>query len=523
MTFACYWLLPSRKAQNALLLVAGYVFYGWWDWRFGCLLLVSSCVDFFVGSRLAVSWRSKAARKRLLALSFCVNLGMLGFFKYANFFADSAASLASALGMHVHPLVLNVVLPVGLSFYTFQTLSYAVDIYRRQLKPADELSRLPRVRFVLSSARRRSDRARRLDAAAVPARRESIDSEDIQAGHAPDAVGLHEEVGARRQLGAHRRRALRARGWRAGPGARGWRRSASRCRSTCDFSGYSDIAIGTARLFGFRLTRNFAHPYFSRSVAEFWRRWHISLSTWFRDYVYIPLGGSRTSRARQALQPADHVHDQRAMARRVVQLRDLGRAQRAVDAAAQSFAAAQRVKARQRTPLGEALLPSPRELWQMARTFAVDLRDVGVLSRRDLARRDDRVPARRPRSAVARRLRGGARESAERRRGCSSCSRSSCSVEWLQRRQAYGLALVWPRPLRWVGVLRVHLAVRASACPTTRPRSSTFSSEASRWPTDRNATHLSLRVMALRAAVFFARAGIAAGVADARLRHRRIG
>src|SRR5262249_44429715 len=134
ITFVGYWSMPTRRAQNALLLVAGYLFYGWWDLRFGVLLLASSCVDYFVGKQLAVT-EGKAARKRLLSISFLVNLGMLGFFKYANFFADSFVRLAGALGLTVHPLVVDVVLPVGLSFYTFQTLSYALDIYRGHLKP----------------------------------------------------------------------------------------------------------------------------------------------------------------------------------------------------------------------------------------------------------------------------------------------------------------------------------------------------------------------------------------------------
>jgi alginate O-acetyltransferase complex protein AlgI len=445
VTFTCYWLLPSRRAQNALLLVAGYVFYGWWDWRFGCLLLVSSCVDFFVGSRLGVV-EAPAARKRLLALSLCVNLGMLGFFKYANFFADSAASFASALGMHVHPWVLNVVLPLGLSFYTFQTLSYAVDIYRKQLKPAESfLDYLAFVSFFPQLVAGPIERAGwMLPQFSAP---RVIDSEDIQAGMRQMLWGFTKKLvladNLARIVDAHYTHVD------GEPGPVLW--LATFCFALqiyLDFSGYSDIAIGTGRLFGFRLTRNFAYPYFSRSVAEFWRRWHISLSTWFRDYVYIPLGGSRTSRARQAsnllitFTISGLWHG--ASYNYVIwgALNGLWM----LPAVFQGHATREGATADR---AGLALLPSPLELWQMARTFAVicatwvffraaTLHDAVTVFQhgvRDLLSPDAYAAA----LAVLR---------AE--KGVFMLLALFMAVEWLQRRQPYGLALVWPRPLRWV-------------------------------------------------------------------------
>ena len=297
IVFPLYWSLRSARQQNVLLIAAGYIFYGWWDWRFCGLLLVSSLVDFWAGHALERT-DDERRRRRILTAALSTNLGILGLFKYFNFFADSFATAAGTLGWHVDWVTLRVVLPVGISFYTFQSMSYSIDVYRRRLRGHERPDRLHGVRLVLPAARRGPDRARRPHAAAVhdPA------AIRLCAGHRrlpADPLGLRQE--------APRRRHDRARGAGRLLGAaraRGLDLAVASLLFTFqiyfDFSAYSDIAVGLGKLFGFQLMRNFAYPYFAASLGEFWRRWHISLSTWFRDYVFIPLGGSRTTPARHA-------------------------------------------------------------------------------------------------------------------------------------------------------------------------------------------------------------------------------
>jgi len=290
--FILYWFVSQRnlKAQNLLLLVASYVFYGWWDWRFLSLLAFSSLVDYFVGvgfTRIDDSHR----RKLLLLASICVNLGFLGFFKYYNFFAESFADVFTLLGKPIEVSRLNIILPVGISFYTFQTLSYSIDCYKRKLEPTkDFVAFFAFVSFFPQLVAGPIERASNL----LPQfyKKRIFNAELAQDGFRQIIWGLFKKVviadtcaqyvndifdnypeysGATVALGI----------------------IYFSFQIYGDFSGYSDIAIGTARLFGFDLMRNFAYPYFSRDIAEFWRRWHISLSTWFRDYLYIPLGGSR--------------------------------------------------------------------------------------------------------------------------------------------------------------------------------------------------------------------------------------
>jgi alginate O-acetyltransferase complex protein AlgI len=297
IVFFTYWFVLQNhlRLQNFFLLVCGYVFYGWWDWRFLFLLMLSSTVDYVVGVSLAKA-REERKRKLILLLSVMFNIGLLGFFKYFNFFADSFTDLMNTLGVQVNPVSLNVILPVGISFYTFQSLSYTIDVYKRKMEPTrDALNFFTFVSFFPQLVAGPIERAIRLlpqfekkrtfdyDLAKDGVRQalwgmfKKVVIADNIAPYVQDIFGHHTTYnGSTLLLGVFY----------------------FAIQIYCDFSGYSDIAIGTAKLFGFNLMRNFALPYFSRDIAEFWRRWHISLSTWFRDYVYIPLGGSRVSMAR---------------------------------------------------------------------------------------------------------------------------------------------------------------------------------------------------------------------------------
>jgi D-alanyl-lipoteichoic acid acyltransferase DltB (MBOAT superfamily) len=292
LVFLLYWFVFNRslKVQNFMLVAASYVFYGWWDWRFLSLLFLSSLCDFMIGREMD---RSEAVPKRkfLLGLSLSLNLGMLGFFKYYNFFVDSFISAFATLGVQLDGRTLSIILPVGISFYTFQTLSYTIDIYRRKLVPTkDPMAFFAFVSFfpqlVAGPIERAThlmpqfERARTFDfALAKDGVRQmlwgffkKIMIADIAAGHVNQIFANYATLDSTTLVLGAVFFAFQIYG---------------------DFSGYSDIAIGLSKLFGFDLMTNFRLPYFSRDIAEFWRRWHISLSTWFRDYLYIPLGGSR--------------------------------------------------------------------------------------------------------------------------------------------------------------------------------------------------------------------------------------
>lgn len=295
LVFAAYWLIGAqrRRAQNALLLGASYLFYGWWDWRFLLLILFTSLCSYASG-RLIVAAPSRRAARWVSGLNIGINLAVLGVFKYYNFFASELAQL---LGLAGDQWVLRgLVLPVGISFYTFQALSYSIDVYRGRIRPTrDVVAFLAYVAFFPQLVAGPIERATDLLPQFECERR-------FDYSRAVDGV--------RQMLWGFFKKIVVADGC-----ARFvddiFPSYASQSASTlvvaallfamqiyADFSGYSDIAIGTARLFGFSLRRNFANPYFSRDIAEFWRRWHISLTSWFRDYVYIPLGGSRVGRWR---------------------------------------------------------------------------------------------------------------------------------------------------------------------------------------------------------------------------------
>jgi len=294
IVFILYWFVPKSKykLQNLLLIVASYIFYGWWDWRFLSLILFSTLVDYFIGLHLK-GQENPAKLKMLLWTSVFVNLGFLGFFKYYNFFLENFIDAFSFFGVKIQANSLNIILPVGISFYTFQTLSYSIDVYRRKLEPTNDFIAFAAfVSFFPQLVAGPIERATNL----LPqfCRERSFEHSKAIDGMRQILWGLFKKVVIADNCANYVNMIFD--------------NPANYSGSTLalgallftfqiygDFSGYSDIAIGTSRLFGFDLMQNFAFPYFSRDMAEFWRRWHISLSTWFRDYLYIPLGGSRGS------------------------------------------------------------------------------------------------------------------------------------------------------------------------------------------------------------------------------------
>ena len=298
LVFAGYWLLRARgpRPQNAWLLLASYVFYGWWDWRYLGLIVLSSGVDYWVGRQLGRQF-GRQRRRLLLWVSLGMNLGMLAFFKYFDFFVGSFVGAFTLLGGRLDPWQLGLVLPVGISFYTFQTLSYTIDVYRGKLVPTeDALAFFSYVSFFPQLVAGPIERAGHL----LPQflRPRSFDYPPAVLGMRQILWGLFKKM-VIADTCAEQVNLIWANYGTLPGGTLLLGAFLFAVQIYGDFSGYSDIAIGTARLFGFDLRRNFAYPYFSRDIAEFWRRWHISLSSWFRDYVYIPLGGSRRGRGQQ--------------------------------------------------------------------------------------------------------------------------------------------------------------------------------------------------------------------------------
>ena len=292
VVFFIYWFVLNKKSsyQNIFLLIASYVFYGWWDWRFLSLIIISSFVDFFVAQKIQKAHKSRN-KKILLTISILINIGFLGFFKYFNFFVDSFVEAFAQIGIHLNPRTLNIILPVGISFYTFQTLSYTIDVYRGKLKPTkDIVSFFTFVAFFPQLVAGPIERAVNL----LPQfyHKRAFEVNKAKDGMKQILWGLFKKIIIADNCAVYVEEIFS--NYQIYPGSTLLLGSFFFAfQIYCDFSGYSDIAIGTARLFGFNIMRNFAYPYFSRDIAEFWRRWHISLSTWFRDYVYIPLGGSR--------------------------------------------------------------------------------------------------------------------------------------------------------------------------------------------------------------------------------------
>ena len=295
LVWITYWNLARTKLwlQNSFLLLASYVFYAWWDWRFLSLILLSSATDYFAGQAIHKS-QTQNKRKAWLILSLLVNLGLLGFFKYFNFFVDSFADLLFTLGLSANIQTLNIILPVGISFYTFQTLSYTIDIYRRKIKPVDQpIPFFTFVAFFPQLVAGPIERASNLLPQFLRPRR--FDYEKVVVGCRLILWGLFKKV-----VIADRLAILVDLVYGQPEAYSGFAvmlaTLAFALQIYCDFSGYSDMAIGLARLLGFDLMKNFDAPYLARSLREFWQRWHISLSTWFRDYLYIPLGGNRNGK-----------------------------------------------------------------------------------------------------------------------------------------------------------------------------------------------------------------------------------
>ncbi len=292
IVFYLYWFIFSKKIlfQNLVLLISSYIFYSWWDWRFLSLLFSSTIMDYFVGQRIH-SCKKKKLKKFYLLLSIFFNLTLLGFFKYFNFFIQSWIELLAIFGFeYQNPWTLNIILPVGISFYTFQTMSYTLDIYYGKLKPTkDFISFASFVSFFPQLVAGPIERASNFLPQILKCRKFNY-KQGVQ-GLRLILWGMFKKIVIADSLA-----------WRVDYVFNNYHDYNGGVlllgliyfsfQIYCDFSGYSDIAIGISKLFGFELKSNFKFPYFSRNIKEFWRRWHISLSTWFRDYLYVPLGGS---------------------------------------------------------------------------------------------------------------------------------------------------------------------------------------------------------------------------------------
>jgi alginate O-acetyltransferase complex protein AlgI len=295
IVFVLYWSVRTNlRVQNIFLLFASYVFYGWWDVRFLTLIIASTAVDFILGKMMDTA-SSSVKRKLLIAISMIFNLGLLGVFKYYNFFIENFVVLSDRMGLSTNLVLLKIILPVGISFYTFQTMSYTIDIYRKKLKhTSDFIAFAAFVGYFPQLVAGPIERAAHL----LP-----------QLGEIRVFNSTNAANGLRQALWGFFKKVVIADAVAplvdlAFSNPESYSSLALILGAVlfsiqiyCDFSGYSDIAIGISKLFGIELKQNFRTPYFSRDIGEFWRRWHISLSTWFRDYIYIPLGGSKGSTA----------------------------------------------------------------------------------------------------------------------------------------------------------------------------------------------------------------------------------
>lgn len=291
--FVLYWFVFNQnlKGQNLLILISSYVFYGWWDYRFLSLIFLSTIVDYIIGLNIPIQ-DSEKKQKLLIWCSVLFNLSVLGFFKYYNFFVDSWIDLFSSVGYEIKSVwTLNIILPVGISFYTFQTMSYTIDIYRKKLEPTkDFISFASFVSFFPQLVAGPIERATNL-LPQILNKREFKYEQGVQ-GLKLILWGMFKKVVIADSLAPMVENIFS--NYEDFGGGTLWLGAIYFAfQIYCDFSGYSDMAIGTSKLFGFELMSNFKFPYFSRNIGEFWRRWHISLSTWFRDYLYIPLGGSQ--------------------------------------------------------------------------------------------------------------------------------------------------------------------------------------------------------------------------------------
>lgn len=296
VVFVLYWLVAKQLTlRNSLILVASYTFYGWWDWRFLLLIAISTIVDFIVGQKIQHT-ENKTRRKYLLFISLAVNLGFLFYFKYTNFFIETFVDSFKLFGNKLEASTLDIILPVGISFYTFQTLSYTIDVYRKQIKPTNNLLAFSAfVSFFPQLVAGPIERAKHLLPQFFTTYK--FNYKLVKSGLLLMAFGLFKKMVIADRAAIYVNQVYNNVDDYAGVGYI-YATVLFAFQIYCDFSGYSDIAIGLGRTMGFDLMKNFDRPYISKSLTEFWRRWHISLSTWFRDYLYIPLGGSKKGEIR---------------------------------------------------------------------------------------------------------------------------------------------------------------------------------------------------------------------------------
>jgi D-alanyl-lipoteichoic acid acyltransferase DltB (MBOAT superfamily) len=446
--FPLYWGIRNRRAQNVLIVVGSYFFYGWWDWRFCWLMLAASLLDYAVGLGLNRVARP-AGRKALLAVGLSVNVGLLGCFKYFNFFADSLREAAAVVGWTIDLPTLQIVLPVGISFYTFQTMSYSIDVYRRQLRGITQLVEyLAYVSFFPQLVAGPIERATHLLPQFFRERRFDYDR----------AVD-----GCRQMLWGFFKKMVIADN--IAPIVEGVFGDPAACTAGelalgtvlfavqiyCDFSAYSEIASGLARLFGFELMRNFATPYFSQSLGEFWRRWHISLTSWFKDYVYLPLGGSRVSKLSQLrnvlvtflLSGIWHGASWNFV---------LWGALNGLAVLPETLSPRRKTLHAEDTPGGDGIVPSWRTLARMSLTFGLVCVGWILFRARNLG---DSLTILHRLATEAWQLEGyflGLLRVDDGPLGYFLLAAIGAlfAVEWLQRRQPHALAIAgWPQPVRW--------------------------------------------------------------------------
>jgi D-alanyl-lipoteichoic acid acyltransferase DltB (MBOAT superfamily) len=288
IVFLLYWFVFRRRRwQNLLIVVASYVFYGWWDWRFLLLIALTSLCSYVSGLLLEHYEGQRRRQQAVSAANIVLNLGILGVFKYYNFFVENLDALFGMMGYHLDWVTMKVILPVGISFYTFQALSYTIDVYQKKLPATHDIVEFfAYISFFPQLVAGPIERATNL----LPQFQQRR-----QFDYAKAVDGMRQMLWGflKKLVIADNCAAIVNDYWDHFHDLQGLSLFHLGVLFTfqiyCDFSGYSDIAIGCARLFGFNLMRNFNFPYFSRSIPEFWRRWHISLMTWFRDYIYFPL------------------------------------------------------------------------------------------------------------------------------------------------------------------------------------------------------------------------------------------
>lgn len=291
VVIAVYWRL-NHRGQNILLLAASYTFYGYWDWRFLSLILLSTAIDFVVAQKVDAS-EEPGRRKRWLLLSICTNLGLLGFFKYFGFFVNEFALVLEAAGFNASIPTLNIILPVGISFYTFQTLSYTIDVYRRVTRPTRGLLDFAvYVSFFPQLVAGPIERSKDLMPQILKPR--VLAQGAFAEGLYHVLFGMFKKVVIADNLAPLVDRIFSTPTAELANTEILFGIYAFAIQIYCDFSGYSSIAQGIAKWLGINLSWNFKMPYFSRTPSEFWQRWHITLSSWLRDYLYIPLGGNRS-------------------------------------------------------------------------------------------------------------------------------------------------------------------------------------------------------------------------------------